>query len=347
MVLWQFVQASPLRPDRPSVHALRELLRRRNQRAGESQEQAFQHVGRMKKPWWSVDGFGQTDQSILILITTAGWPGSDFRFLRNGRKPLNTESAFPMTRVILTLCCCLGLVSLAGVALSKEWKSGIVWSEPAKVEPGATPSDAPSDAVVLFDGTDLSNFEGGDGWTVEDGAMITGGKGGVTTKQKFGDCQLHIEWASPSEVKSQGQGRGNSGVHFMGEYEVQILDSYDNETYFDGQCASIYKQYPPLVNATRPPGEWQTYDIIFTAPRFYDDRSLKSPAYFTVIHNGVVVQNHVELQGATYWHKPPEYNKHDLTGPIHLQNHGNPVRFRNIWVREIQQLPSRDDAAKG
>lgn len=231
-------------------------------------------------------------------------------------------------------------------ALSKEWKSGIVWSEPAKVDPGKTNADAPSDAIVLFDGKDRSSFEGGDGWTVEDGVLTAGGKGSVTTKEKFGDCQLHIEWASPSEVKSQGQGRGNSGVHFMGEYEVQILDSYNNDTYYDGQCASVYKQYPPLVNASRPPGEWQTYDIIFTAPRFYDDRSLKSPAYLTVIHNGVVVQNHVELQGATYWHKAPEYNKHAPTGPIILQNHGNPVRFRNIWIREIQQLPSRDDEAK-
>ena len=250
-----------------------------------------------------------------------------------------------MKRFVLPLCCCLSLAVMAGAALSKEWKSGIVWSEPAKVDPGKTTADAPSDAIVLFDGSDLSNFEGGDGWTVEEGVMTAGGKGGVTTKQKFGDCQLHIEWASPSEVKSQGQGRGNSGVYFMGKYEVQILDSYDNETYYDGQCASIYKQYPPLVNATRPPGEWQTYDIIFTAPRFYDDGSLKSPAYFTVIHNGVVVQNHVELQGGTFWHKPPEYNKHDLTGPISLQNHGNPVRFRNMWIREIQQLPSRDDEA--
>lgn len=224
---------------------------------------------------------------------------------------------------------CLGTGQLVGV----EYLSGKVWKQPKIVDPG-TSSTAPADAIVLFDGTDMSAWKGGEKWVIADGAATVKG-GGVQTKQSFGDCQLHLEWASPVEVKGSGQGRGNSGVHLMGRYEVQILDSYDNTTYFDGQCASIYKQHPPLVNACRKPGEWQTYDIIFTAPRFNDDGTLKSPAYLTVLHNGVLVQNHFPLEGATAWHKPPEYLKHAEKEPISLQDHGNPVKFRNIWIREL------------
>ncbi|MCA8989792.1 MAG: DUF1080 domain-containing protein [Planctomycetaceae bacterium] len=226
-------------------------------------------------------------------------------------------------------------------AAVEEWKSGIPWLEPVVVS--APANQAPSDAIVVFDGKDFSGFTSDDGWKLQDGELVAGGSGGLTTKEAFGDCQVHLEWASPSEVKGEGQGRGNSGVYLMGKYEVQILDSYENETYFDGQCGSIYKQYPPLVNACRPPGEWQTYDIIFTAPRFHNDGSVKSPAYFTVLQNGVLVQNHVELQGGTFWHIPPEYSAHEGELPIHIQNHGNPVRFRNIWVRRVAQLPSRQD----
>ena len=218
-----------------------------------------------------------------------------------------------------------------------EWKSGIEWPMPPVVDPG-TASSAPSDAVVLFDGTDLSAWEGGDNWTIENGYAID--QGNIRTKEEFGDCQLHLEFAAPEEVKGSGQGRGNSGVYLMGRYEVQILDSYDNETYYDGQCGSIYKQHPPLVNACRKPGEWQTYDIIFTAPRFNDDRTVKSPGYVTVLHNGVLIQNHFELLGDTKWDAPPSYSKHPERGPISLQFHGNPVRFRNIWIRDLMPAPA-------
>lgn len=218
---------------------------------------------------------------------------------------------------------------------TKEYVSGKKWSEPKVVTPG-TAGAPPSDAIVLFDGKDLSKeFLGGEGWTVSDGAVTVGGKAGVATKRPFGSCQLHIEWATPAEVKGEGQGRGNSGVYLMGIYEVQILDSYENKTYFDGQAASIYKQQPPLVNACRKPGEWQTYEIIFTAPKFSDDGKLLEPAYATVIQNGVLVQNHFQLEGGTFFHKPPEYSKHAPKLPLSLQNHGNPTKFRNIWIREL------------
>ena len=156
----------------------------------------------------------------------------------------------------------------------------------------------------------------------------------------FGDCQVHIEFASAEEVKGEGQGRSNSGIFLMGIYEVQILDSYQNETYFDGQCGAIYKQHPPLVNVSREPGRWQTYDIIWKAPRFADGR-LVTPAFITVIHNGVVIQNHFQLEGDTPYNRAPAYQPHADKGPISLQYHGNPVRFRNIWVREIKEVPSK------
>ena len=237
----------------------------------------------------------------------------------------------------LTLCA-IGLfvasvTILAGVAVCKEYISGKKWDEPKRVDPGQV-GGPPSDAIVLFDGKDMSAWDGADKWIVADG-VATVNKGTVRTKQAFGDCQLHVEWASPEEVKGNGQGRGNSGVYLMGRYEVQVLDSHDNQTYFDGQCASIYKQHPPLVNACRKPGEWQTYDIIFKAPRFNEDGTVKSPAYVTVLHNGVLVQNHFELEGATAWDSAPAYSKHADKDKITLQDHGNPVKFRNIWIREL------------
>jgi len=238
----------------------------------------------------------------------------------------------------------LSVTVFTGATLVQEWKSGINWKEPPVIAPGG-PDQAPEDAIVLFDGNDLSAFQSTDGWSVEDGVIVAGGKHGLTTKESFGDCQVHLEWAAPAEATGKGQGRGNSGVYLMGKYEVQILDSYQNETYFDGQAGAVYKQYPPLVNACRPPGEWQTYDIIFTAPRFNDDRTVKTPGYLTVLHNGVLIQNHVPLKGETAWHVPPKYNKHPESLPIHIQNHGNPVRFRNIWVRNVAQLPEKDDTA--
>jgi hypothetical protein len=228
-----------------------------------------------------------------------------------------------LTAVIL--CCLPGAI--------EEYKSGKVWPEPKVITPGVGTA-APSDAIVLFDGKSLEAWNGGDKWSIADG-VATAQKTGLTTKQKFGDCQFHIEWASPEKVEGTGQGRGNSGVYFMGKYEVQILDSYENKTYFDGQAASIYKQHPPLVNACRKPGEWQTYDIIFNAPRFDESGKVTKPCYITVIHNGVVVQNHFELTGGTFYHKPPEYEKHADKLPINIQFHGNPVKFRNIWIREL------------
>jgi hypothetical protein len=145
---------------------------------------------------------------------------------------------------------------------------------------------------------------------------------------------LHVEFATPAEVTGQGQGRGNSGIYLMGKYEVQILDSYNNKTYYDGQCGAIYKQQPPNVNASRGPGEWQTYDIIFTAPRFNEDGSVQSEAFVTVLHNGVLIHNHLPLQGGTFWDQKAHYTKHPEKLPFRIQNHGNPVRFRNIWIRE-------------
>ena len=240
----------------------------------------------------------------------------------------------------------LGMISilLISSAQSAEWKSGVPWPEPKVIDPGP-PGGAPADAIVLFDGKDLSQFNGGERWTLQDGYAICGG-GGITSKQAFGDCQLHVEWASPEEVKGGGQGRGNSGVYLMGKYEVQILDSYDNATYFDGQCGSIYKQSPPLVNVCRKPGEWQTFDIIFKSPQFDQDGKLTRPGTLTVLHNGVLIQDHFELLGSTAWHKPPEFEPHPPKAPLHLQNHGNPVRFRNIWIRELadRQTPAKGEA---
>jgi Domain of Unknown Function (DUF1080)/Domain of unknown function (DUF3471) len=200
---------------------------------------------------------------------------------------------------------------------------------------------APSDAVVLFDGKDNSQWVSMDGtptkWIVKDGYMeCVKGSGYVRTLQNFGDCQLHVEWATPNPPHGEGQGRGNSGV-FLGldRYETQVLDSYQSKTYADGSAGSIYGQYPPLVNACLPPGKWQTYDIIYTAPRFDDNGKLLSPARETVIHNGVLIQNNVELVGPTGWLNRTPYVAHPEKQPISLQDHGNPVRYRNIWVREL------------
>jgi hypothetical protein len=227
----------------------------------------------------------------------------------------------------------LGTTLIVRGAFVDEYKSGINWPEPKVVDPGPV-GGPPSDAVVLFDGQDLSQWKGGEKWEIKDGFCIAR-ETGINTKDSFGDCQLHVEWASPAEVSGQGQGRGNSGVYLMERYEVQVLDSYDNTTYFDGQAGSIYKQHPPLVNACRKPGEWQTYDIIFSAPKFDDQGKVVKPAYVTLLHNGVLVQNHFELLGGTFYDQPPAYMAHPARAPIHIQFHGNPVRFRNIWLREI------------
>lgn len=229
---------------------------------------------------------------------------------------------------------CVGAV-FSSVSTAEEYLNGIKWEPPAIVTPGETDDQPPSDAVILFDGSDLNEWKNGENWDVREGVAFSG-KGQIVSKQEFGDCQLHIEWSAPLPVKGSGQGRGNSGVFLMGRYELQVLDSYDNETYHDGQAGAIYKQTPPAVNVMRKPGEWNTYDIFWTAPRFEEDGSLKSPAYITAVHNGVLILNHFELKGDTPYNRPPRYTKHGEKGPIALQDHGNPVRFRNIWIREFK-----------
>jgi Domain of Unknown Function (DUF1080) len=216
---------------------------------------------------------------------------------------------------------------------------------PPIVTPGTAstqdaPGKAPSDAVVLFDGSDLSQWLSTDGgpakWKVENGYMEVVAKTGyIHTKQAFGDCQLHVEFSEPTPPHGEGQERGNSGVFLMGNYEIQVLDSYDNKTYADGQAASVYGQYPPLVNAARPPGQWQWYDIVFHGPRFDAGGKLLRPARVTVFHNGVLVQDNVEPTGPTAHGERPPYKAGPEKAPLALQDHGNPVRFRNIWIRPL------------
>jgi hypothetical protein len=216
--------------------------------------------------------------------------------------------------------------------------------QPRIIQPGTastqeTPGQPPSDAVRLFDGKDLSGWTavrgGAAQWKVENGIMeVAPGTGDIQTQEQFGDCQLHLEWAAPSVVKGDSQGRGNSGVFLMGQYEIQVLDCYDNPTYPDGTTAAIYGQYPPLVNACRKPGEWQTYDILWVAPRFEGDK-LARPALVTVLHNGVVVHHATSLQGPTQHRQVAAYKAHAPTGPLRLQDHGDLVRFRNIWYRPL------------
>ena len=216
------------------------------------------------------------------------------------------------------------------------YESGIPWAEPEKVDPGKTTIDPPSDAVVLFDGTNLDAWNGDTGkWKIQDGYGIAGSA--ISTKQPFGDCQLHIEFRCPeSEAKDQGQGRGNNGIGFMGaKYEVQVLASHSSTTYPDGQATAVYKQHPPLVNASLPIGTWQTYDILFKAPKFNEDGSLNAPANVTVFHNGVVTQWNFELKGDTPYARPPAYTKHPEKLPLTLMFHGDPVEFRNIWMRDL------------
>ncbi len=231
-------------------------------------------------------------------------------------------------------------------SLVKESAKTELWTPvPKVVTPGKMNSDAPSDAIVLFNGKDVSKWQkengGAVGWkVVGDGALtVVKGSGNIATKEGFGSCQLHIEWREPSVIAGASQTRGNSGIFFMGRYELQVLDSYNNPTYVNGQAGSIYKQHIPLVNASRKPGEWQTYDAIFTAPVFGADGKLLSPARITVLHNGVLVQNNVEIKGHTEWIGQPKYQKHGTKEPLVLQDHGldggQPMSYRNIWIREL------------
>jgi len=245
----------------------------------------------------------------------------------------------------------LGLASAASPA-AKEWPiHDLTRPQPPIVEPGTAgtaeqPGRPPSDAVVLFDGKDLSAWmatkgDGPAGWKVENGYMeVVKGAGGIHTRKAFGDCQLHVEFMAPAPPKGAGQERGNSGVFFMGgRYEVQVLDSHGNTTYPDGQAGALYGQTPPLVNASRPPGQWQVYDIVFEAPRFDGEGKVTRPARATVFHNGVVVQNATELTGPTTHKVRTPYSAHEGRLPIALQDHGDPVRFRNLWVRELGERP--------
>jgi len=209
--------------------------------------------------------------------------------------------------------------------------------QPAIVTPGTpstqeTPGKAPSDAIVLFDGKDLSKFKKSN-WLVKDGyVQVKGGQ--LTSIQEFGDVQVHVEWLASKDIKGSGQKRGNSGVFLMGRYEIQVLDCYENQTYPDGMTGSVYGQHPPLVNACLPQETWHSYDIIFTAPEFKDNKLVK-PAYFTVLLNGVVVQNHAEVRGPCTWRNLAKYKPHGPKGPLSFQAHGNPMRFRNIWIRPL------------
>ena len=255
----------------------------------------------------------------------------------------------PFSMYAATRCFAIAL-SIAAINLSAEepakWRAhDITRPRPAVVTPPAAPGQPPADAIILFAGKNLDHFESLDGtaskWKLADGCMMpTPHSGPHRTKQLFGDIQLHVDWSSPQPAKGKSQGRGNSGIYFMSKYEVQVLDSFENETYADGQAAAMYGQNPPLVNVCRPPGEWQTYDIVFRRPHFNEAGELTSPASMTVFHNGVVVQDNFELWGPTNWLKHDPYQVHDGKLPLMLQDHGNPVRFRNLWVRELPPRPT-------
>jgi hypothetical protein len=215
---------------------------------------------------------------------------------------------------------------------------------PVVVNPGTagSPANRPSDAISLFDGTSLANWRSADSaggearWKVENGYMeVVRGTGSIATKQMFRDVHLHVEWATPAVVTANGQNRGNSGVFLMERYEVQVLDSWQNDTYPDGQAGAIYGQFPPAVNASRPPGEWQSHDIVFHAPRFDAAGRVTAPARMTVFHNGILVHDNVSLLGPTSHQRRDPYVAHPGRLSISLQDHGDPVRYRNIWVREI------------
>ncbi len=261
----------------------------------------------------------------------------------------------------LSLAICVILITSTVYAQQPVPEATELYVELQKVTPG-NGAGAPSDAIILFDGNDLSQWQSqkrglgasmvdmkdvipllraeADGedapWFVENGEIVVNpGTGYIETRQGFGDVQLHIEWLAPPAEGKSGQLYSNSGVFFMGMYEVQVLNSYENPTYNNGQASSVYKQHIPLVNASKPVGEWQTYDIIFMSPKFSDKGTLVSPARVTVFHNGVLVQNNVELLGPTCYIGTPYYVAHEPKLPIALQDHGDPMRFRNIWLREL------------
>jgi hypothetical protein len=238
---------------------------------------------------------------------------------------------------------CAGISIQISLNAQKDPATTEIWKpEPKVITPGKANADAPSDAVILFDGKSGAAWQHPNGdaikWTIADNALtVKPQTGTIETKQKFGDCQLHIEWRIDKNVKGENQDRGNSGIFLMGRYELQVLDNYNgiNKTYVNGQAGSIYKQSPPLVNVCKAPGEWQTYDIIFTAPRFSDNGSVISPARMTVLQNGVLVQNNTTIWGNTVYIGSPTYEKHAAKESITLQDHGHLTSYRNIWVREL------------
>ena len=253
-----------------------------------------------------------------------------------------------MKKQLLVLACLLASTQFvtAQKKLNIDSLAGLleVWVNVPLVTPGQSNADAPSDATILYNGHGLGAFQKKDGspagWKIDADGAVTDikGAGDLITKEAFGNCQLHIEFREPAEVKSSGQGRGNSGVYLMGKYEIQVLDSYNNPTYSNGQAGAVYKQHIPLVNASRKPGEWQSYDIIFTAPLFKENGDVESPARVTVIHNGVLIQNNVTILGTTDWVRKPVYKKHAAKLPLMLQDHGddgNPISYRNIWIRNL------------
>src|SRR5579871_5797973 len=257
-----------------------------------------------------------------------------------------------MKPALLFLAMVVSFTALCAAQVDTRWKiHDLDRPLPPVIDPGTAsnedaPGRPPSDAVVLFDGKDLSKWEHNGGkdvtWAVENGVFHrpvrpNPGGGDIFTRQKFGDCQLHVEFSEPTPARGSGQGRGNSGIFFHeGTYEIQVLDCYGNETYADGSTASIYGQYPPLVNACRKPGEWQTYDILWTSPRWTDGK-LAAPAYVTVFHNGVVVHNHTAVLGPCMHRQALPYTPHAVKGKIGLQDHGGDVvRFRNVWVRDLK-----------
>jgi membrane-bound lytic murein transglycosylase len=250
------------------------------------------------------------------------------------------------TCFLLSVVFSLVQLSMAQVPTIK-WKiHDINRPNPPIITPGTastpeTAGTAPSDAVVLFDGKDLSKWVDKDGkpaaWKVESGYMeVVAKTGNISTRDSFGDCQLHVEFSEPTPAEGESQERGNSGVFLMSTYEIQVLDSYENKTYADGQAGAVYGQYPPLVNASRPPGQWQAYDVVFHRPRFANGK-LQHPARITLLHNGVLVQDNVELTGPTAHGERPPYKPGPEKAPLQLQDHGNPLRFRNIWIRELHE----------
>ena len=250
------------------------------------------------------------------------------------------------TTFFLTLLTCIASASNTKTA-KEPWQlaeATEIWAPEPKVINSPT-NAPPSDAIVLFDGAHINQWQSADNseakWAVENGALVVvPGSGDIKTKEVFCDVQLHLEWMMPTIINDsdgkllEGQARNNSGVFLQERYEVQILDSYQNKTYANGQAGAIYKQTIPLVNASRPPSEWQSYDIIFTAPHFNTSQKLTKPAQITVLHNGVLIQNNVTIQGATTWIGKPNYSAHGCA-PLRLQDHGGKVSFRNIWLRKL------------